>query len=68
MADFKQSCLPVFACWMPDTDWPLKAAGNYMEQKPQKEHCVGEFSSWSVRSVSDALSPLNVLFLAIVPF
>lgn len=50
-------CQQGFARWMPHTDWPLKAAGNYIEQKPQKEHCVGEFSLRSGRSESDTLNP-----------
>lgn len=45
-------CQQGFARWMPHTDWPLKTAGNYIEQKPQKEHCEGEFSLRSNRSES----------------
>lgn len=41
-------CQQGFASWMPHTDWPLKAAGNYMEQKLQKEHCVWENSVYGL--------------------
>lgn len=41
-------CQQGFASWMPHTDWALKAAGNYMEQKPQKEHCVLENSVYGL--------------------